>query len=408
MAYDANLLPNQNGVKTAYSTKIGKGKLIVFPSDFSSQMIKHSVKRKNFYTEFGNIETNERVALISKGTIYHLIKNALENLYHHRNIPFINLWQFPNGERSIFSFRVDTDFGTFSQLKNLYDLFSENKISATWFLETNSIGSDIKNLYKGFTNQEIGLHCRRHRVFDNYNDNYENIKLGIEDLKTINSEPIGFAAPFGEWNEDLNKSLEELDFNYSSEFSYAYDCFPFYPVTNNSFGKILQIPIHPLSFGRLKWGGHTDEGMLNYFLNIIEQKLALQEPIILYTHPGEERLNILDEIFKKINSLNIPILTFEKFYEWWNKRITLKWEAEFINGEIKINKNSEENIFWVRTSFPNQEVYLAPIASKDLKMKKIENAKFKIDYKTTPNEIRKTSSRMMRHDILFKYRKSKQ
>ncbi len=111
---------------------------------------------------------------------------------------------------------------------------------------------------------------------------------------------------------------------------------------------------------------------------------------------------------KKLILLNIPILTFEKFYEWWNNRITLKWEAEFINGEIKINKNSEDNIFWVRTSFPNKEVYLAPISSKDLKMRKIENAKFKIDYKTTPNEIRKTSSRMMRHDILFKYRKSKQ
>ncbi len=62
------------------------------------------------------------------------------------------MWQFPDGERSIFSFRVDTDFGTHSQLNNLHSLFNENGISATWFVETKSIenNDDIKNLYKGF------------------------------------------------------------------------------------------------------------------------------------------------------------------------------------------------------------------------------------------------------------------
>ncbi len=91
-------------------------------------MISSKVKRKNFYTEYGNVETNERVAQVSKGAIVHLIKNALENLYHHRNLPFINLWQFPNGKKSIFSFRVDTDFGTYDQLSQLNKLFQENNI----------------------------------------------------------------------------------------------------------------------------------------------------------------------------------------------------------------------------------------------------------------------------------------
>ena len=239
-------------------------------------------------------------------------------------------------------------------------------------------------------------------------DNYENIKLGIEELKKINVVPTGFAAPFGEWNEELNQSLEELNFKYSSEFSYAYDCFPLYPEVKNSFSKVLQLPIHPLSFGRLRWGGHDDEAMLNYFINIIEQKLTLQEPVILYTHPGEERLNILNEIFRKINIFNIPILTFNDFYDWWIKRTSLKWNAELIDDNISINRNSEENIFWVRTFYPNKEVYLAPLISNDLKVEKIENAKIKIDYKVSPNEIRKTTSRMLRHDILFKYRKLKQ
>lgn len=371
-------------------------------------MIVSKVKRKNFYTEFGDIETNERVAAISKGTIYHLIKNALENLYHHRNLPFINLWPFPNGERNIFSFRVDTDFGTYNQLNNLYNLFQKNNISATWFIETKSINNNIIDLYNSFSKQEIALHCYRHRVFNNYQENYENTKLGIECLKNINPSPIGYVAPFGEWNEELNQSLEELGFKYSSEFSYAYDALPFYPGTKNSLSKVLQIPIHPFSFGRLFRGGHTDEEMLKYFLDIIEQKLALQEPIILYTHPSEERLNILNEIFQKINSLIIPNLTFSDFYDWWIKRDSLKWEVELLNGDIKIKTDSNENIFWLRTLYPNKEVYLAPLKSNGLKVKKIENAKLNIDYKISPNEMRKTTLRMIKHDILFKYRKSKQ
>ncbi len=405
---ESNHLPNQNRTNTTYATNIGKGKIIVFPSGFSSLMISSKVKRKNFYTEYGNVETNERVASISKGAIYHLIKNALENLYHHRNLPFINLWQFPNGERSVFSFRVDTDFGTHNQLNDLHNLFKENNITATWFVETKSIDNEIIDLYKSFSNQEIALHCYRHRVFNNYKENYENTKLGIEKLKNINPSPIGYVAPFGEWNEELNQSLEELGFKYSSEFSYAYDSLPFYSVIKNSISSVLQIPIHPFSFGRLNRGGHTDEAMLKYFLNTIEQKLALQEPIILYTHPSEERLKILNEIFQNINSLIIPNLTFGDFYVWWNKRASLKWEAEIIDGNIKIKEDSNENDFWLRTIFPNKEVYLAPLKSNDLKIKEIENANLKIEYKISPNEMRKTSLRMIKHDILFKYRKSKQ
>ena len=170
IAKASNHLKNQDGICTTLSTTIGKGKVIVFPSGFSSLLFENSIKRKNFYTEFGNIETNERVSAISKGAIYQLIKNALENLYHHRNLPFINLWQFPNGEKNIFSFRVDTDFGTYSQLSGLYKLFKDNNISATWFVETKSIEKDdeIKKLYNSFENQEIGLHCHRHRVFNNF------------------------------------------------------------------------------------------------------------------------------------------------------------------------------------------------------------------------------------------------
>ncbi len=412
VAKNSNHLKNQNKIKTVLSMNVGTGKAIIFPSGFSSLILNDSVIRKNFISHYGNIETNERVAKVSKGSVYHLIKNALEYLYHFRNLPFITLWQFPNGEKNIFSFRVDTDFGTQFQLKNLYDTFEKNKISATWFVETKSIegsnNSQLLDLYNSFNGQEFALHCYRHKVFSGYKKNYENIKRGLEILNQINSDVKGSAAPFGEWNYEFCKALENLNFNYSSEFSYAYDCLPMFPFTKNNFSKVLQIPIHPLSFGRLKWGGNSDSEMLNYFYKVIDEKIILNEPIILYTHPAEERLNILDKIFKKINSLNIPDFTFSEIYEWWNKRLSLKWHAEFIDQNIKISSNINGEKFWLRVFYPDKKTYLSPLSSKTYKDKIIDNTALQINYNHSPKELRRTSARMIWHDLLFKYRKSKQ
>src|SRR5690606_2226623 len=108
----ANCLKDSNGNFTTYAGLIGKGKIIVFPSGFSSLIFDERTVRKNFYSPYSKKETNESVAQVSKGSVRYYIQAAFENLYHHRNLPFVNLWQYPGDAENVFLFRIDTDFGT--------------------------------------------------------------------------------------------------------------------------------------------------------------------------------------------------------------------------------------------------------------------------------------------------------
>ncbi|HVO76180.1 MAG TPA: polysaccharide deacetylase family protein, partial [Ignavibacteriaceae bacterium] len=250
---DANSFPNQENMNTWKEFDSGKGRVIMLPSGIASLMNDRRIKRKNFYSACSRKEMNERVSAVSKGSIYHYLQRALENLFHFRNLPFISLWPFPDGRQNIFGFRIDTDFADLDDLQSLYSVCRENNIKASWFVETGSSGDKI-NFYKKLENQEIGLHCNRHKVFRSYKKNYENISQGLKRLKKIDIRPAGFAAPYGEFNNAIGKVINDMDFVYSSEFGFAYDSLPFYPYLDNSYSRTLQIPIHPVSIGRLYWG----------------------------------------------------------------------------------------------------------------------------------------------------------
>lgn len=404
---NSNSLVNQNGGNVVLSIEQGRGKAIIFPSGFTAQILDTHIKRKNFYSEWGHKETDERVAKISKGAIKHYVQSALENLYKHRNLPFVNLWHFPNGEKNIFGFRVDTDFGSKDDLKELYNVCKKNNINATWFVETLS-GVERLDEFIRFKNQEIALHCYRHKIFKSYSDNFSDISKGLNILKRIGQDVKGYAAPFGEWNNNLCKALGDKKFNYSSEFAYAYDALPLFPYCDDNLSGVLQVPIHPVSPGRLYWGGHDDNGIFNYYNKIIDEKLNLYDPLFLYTHPAEKRFSIFDKIFSKINSLNIPSITFNNYAEWWKKRNSTKFMSTFEDGKININAGQADNSIWKRIVFTNGEVFLSQLNDNlNVKMKKIDLPKYDPCLEDKLKSIKTTTLRMLWHDYLFRYRKMK-
>ncbi|MFO7444834.1 MAG: polysaccharide deacetylase family protein, partial [Ignavibacteriaceae bacterium] len=381
--------------------------IIIFPSGFVSSVSDNRVIRKNFYSDYAQKETNEKVSVVSKGTVRYYVQAALEELFRFRKLPFVNLWHFPNGAENVFLFRIDTDFGKREQVDNLYKVIEKNNIKASWFLEVKSC-EDWLSRYKEFQNQELSLHCYTHKVFNSYKNNFREISKGLEVLKSSGIFPKGFAAPYGEWNYSLAKSINDLSFEYSSEFGYAYDCYPFRPVLKTGDSKILQIPIHPVSMGRLHWGGHSEENILNYFYNLTEQKIKAQEPVALYTHPFEERFNLLDLIFKKIKSYGIPNYTFAEFGSWWNKREEFVWNAEY-KDELKLFSRQPDSSVWFRTVSPEGDIFLTPSDRvQEINYKKINHPSLKLNMKISPAQLRKTTLRMRWHDYLSFYRKMKQ
>jgi hypothetical protein len=403
---EANYFKNQDGENTIQVTRIGEGTIVVLPTGFTASILENSTLRKNFYSGFGKF-VSERVSKVSKGSIRYFLQAMIEYLYHVRGLPFASLWFYPDGAKNVFGFRIDTDFALPDDVDNLYKTIRQNNITATWFVETKSSEKWIEK-YSSFKEQEIGLHCYRHKVFSSYRKNFLNLQLGLKTLEKAGIKPVGFAAPFGEWNKQLAQAIENTGFKYSSEFSVSYDNFPFNTFFNHSLLTVLQIPIHPISFGRLYWAGHSDSDMLNYFYRVIEQKLSLNEPVILYTHPEEKRYDILDKIFNKINQMNIPPILFNQYSEWWTKRNLIKWEAVLVSGEVKIKTPNKDKSFWVYVSNPSDENYINPLLEECYDSRVLKFKEFNYDKEINPVELRKYSWRMFKDDILFHYRKSKQ
>ena len=81
-----------------------------------------------------------------------------------------------------------------------------------WFVETGSCQEWVDR-YGKMEGHEIGLHCFKHRIFNNYTKNELDMRTGASILRKNGITPKGYAAPFGEWNTTLAKALEHRGLN---------------------------------------------------------------------------------------------------------------------------------------------------------------------------------------------------
>lgn len=340
----ASLLKTDKNIPAVLASKFGDGFVVVLPFDADALFENTKSKKKNFYAD-GKRLPYENVSLVSKGSLRRLITKSIELIYSFSNLHFGHKWYYPNGKKSVFIFRVDTDYGTEQQVDSLYKLSQKYQIPITWFVDVKSQQKWIEK-YSAMQNQEIGVHCYEHTVYESYADNYSNIRKALEIMISNGLSPKGFTSPFGKWNPAIGQAIRDLNFEYSSEFAYDYDNLPSF--TNFS---TMQIPVHPICIGSLRRQGYTAQQMMSYFENEIEKKLKLNEPIILYHHPTNENIEVVEHIFQKMRSMDIPKLTMHQFAEWWNKREKakirivqegpiLKVDTEHVFSELKLRLSS--------------------------------------------------------------------
>ncbi|MDO9578586.1 MAG: polysaccharide deacetylase family protein, partial [Candidatus Cloacimonadales bacterium] len=270
-------------------------------------------------------------------------------LHEKRKIPLVQNWRFPNDWKNLFMFRVDTDYCTSEQAKTLYELCKKHKIRGTWFVDT-VFQDTLQQVYAQMPDQEVALHCRRHLVFPDYETNKENIENGLSDLHEAGISVAGFAAPFGDWNENLARVMTEKGFQYSSEFTLDYDDLPFYPIVNDKATSVLQIPIHPMSIGRMHRSHFSQEEMWQYYKTHIDECLLNGNPIFLYHHPSHGNLEIFDKIFRYVNIKQINSLTYREYADWWGKRNKLNPEIKYSDDELNFEGDEFSDEIFVKIS----------------------------------------------------------
>lgn len=313
-----------------------KGNTVVIPYNINDLITNTASIRKRFYASRKELPS-EIVSKVSKAKLRKIIEICLKYLHHKRDLPFVHLFHKPKPDKNVFIFRLDTDYCTQQEANEIEEICNKNNISATWFLDTES-EKKLKN-YAKMADQELGIHCDKHYIYNNFSDNYENLQRANDKLKECNISAHGFAAPFGDWNCTLDKALQENHLKYSSEFTLDYDDLPFYPFCHNGFSKVLQIPIHPISLGRLRRSHFDKDEMLQYYLEWIKFRSEQDEPVIIYHHPHHRYSEIIDKIFQYINLHDYENMTMLEYYKWWKERYKLEPEFQIDENKLKVNYN---------------------------------------------------------------------
>ena len=361
---DANALCDQDKNHLIKIEPVGRGNLIIIPDELILAAAVSRSARMPFPTFAGKRSPTERVCMTNKSGIREVLGKLLKCSFHAHSLPFAFLWPYPDAKQSWFAFRIDTDFATPEDVKSLANLLEKAQLPATWFVETRSVAHSIDQ-YKFPPGHEVALHCYRHAIYHTVSENRADIRRGVAILQKAGYAPVGYAAPFGEWQPVLAKALAEEGFEYSSEFVISYDDYPFYPIVEDAFAAVLQIPIHPISVGRLRWAKFSASEMIAYYCAIADELYARNLPIIFYHHPGQNRLSVWEVVFQHIAQKKaLHYGTFDEFNKWWKLRYSKSWEIEFQNGIVKTKIDDPKRDISIALILPDNSVQHLPLISQ--------------------------------------------
>lgn len=359
IAWNANQLRTDHDSFGVHKGLLNNGHIIVLPFDAGQCMYDNRMSLKSFYSSERRLPF-ERVSTISRSGIRKLVARSLEILHHHRGIPYVHLWYYPRDARSVFSFRIDTDFARPTEIDELYRLVSACAVPTSWFV-------DVKNqqlylaLFSSMEHQEIGVHCFEHKIFENTDQTTTDIQQAKGILTQAGMKPEGFAAPFGTWHESIGKAIQSSSFLYSSEFGYDYDNLPSFPFLGSGLSDVLQIPVHPVCIGSLKRQGYSEERMKRYFDFVTGMKLTVRDPLMFYHHPKDGHLDVLKHLFEFAHAQRVAPMFMGEYAHWWKRRLRMQIELGLEGSTLRVGAEHGPESCWLRVSRPDGTEAFTPL-----------------------------------------------
>ena len=271
---------------------------------------KSTVLRKGFHISQKKLPSEE-VPFRDKGGLQRLFISALIKLFHSQGLP-LSLKSFsPDPEKTVFLFRVDTDFSDRETIENYYENI-KNPPEISWFVHCN-VFEKTDGLFSAGDNDEFALHCFSHKV----KPAKENLEKAIRILKERGKKPLGFAAPYGVRSEGNDIFLKQnYGFEYSSDFSFAADALPFFVEKTG----LWQIPIFPLCVGSFNGVSGDENKITEVFERYFARQFRYKIPFVLYDHPNHKKFDLLNEILKKAGEYPILPMTFLQYSRFLEER----------------------------------------------------------------------------------------
>lgn len=358
LSREASRMRTQTGIFAVFAGALHGGHAIVLPFDVGAAMNDARAASKSFYSPLDRLPC-EQVSVVSKGEVMHLVQRSLEYLHAVRGMPFAHLWFFPERQRSLFAFRVDTDGARREDIDELYVLAREHDVSISWYLDTKSHESWLAH-FGSMSGQEFGLHCFEHHTYETMDANLRNIEKGLRLMESAGLKAYGFSAPYGQWNRGLAQAIGRAGFLYSSEFSFVYDAFPLYPHNDVGVSSVLQVPIHPICVGSLRRAGYPESRMREYFRTVVHQKHSRGEPLFFYHHPADRHREVIKDLFRTAGDLGIRSTTMRAYAEWWKERLNSSFEVEFDGRRLRVAWEGDTSVSLRIHSADGRQALVAP------------------------------------------------
>jgi hypothetical protein len=347
----ANLLFLESREKAAFLGREGSGHVMVLPFDAPSLIADERARTKSFYAPARRLPF-ERVSTVSKGEVRQFVSRCLELLYHRRGVPFVHSWYHPEGAKTVFAFRVDADEADESSVRDLYRLADEERIPMTWFLHVER-QREFLGAFTEMRDQEVGVHCYAHRTFEEADAIRKDVRTALDRMRHAGLAPRGYAAPYGVWSRTVGEALRDMEFAYSSEFSFSYDDLPLVPSLGGGRPGILQVPIHPVCLGTMRRHSYSEEQAFAYFDLVLRRCVRSGAPAFFYHHPKDGHPAVLRRLFARVREEELPLMTLGAYADWWNARQRFTLHADYADGRVKARGTGGPADIRMRISTPD-------------------------------------------------------
>ncbi|MDD5584934.1 MAG: formyltransferase family protein [Candidatus Omnitrophica bacterium] len=264
---------------------------------------KREIKPKAVIKEFGlnGFRVRERVAQKAS-----LVKGAAKII--------------PCELQDVFCLRVDAD-AYHDNFCDYLDVFKKYRECVTiFFCAAQFLKSKHAILGCRDGGLDIQSHGFYHHVYNDFASNMHNIGSAKDFFLELGINTTGFVAPMGKYHPSLMEALEKQGYRYSSDFSFDYLGYPYYPALEKRFYRILQIPVFPVCPELFFFKGIAFEAILDYYKHAMLEMKRCNIPVIVYTHTSPFSQNpallrkVLDFAFCE---MKLKPMTMTQIYQAW-------------------------------------------------------------------------------------------
>jgi peptidoglycan/xylan/chitin deacetylase (PgdA/CDA1 family) len=279
----------------------------------------------------GGALPRERISRQPKGRIRRTLIDRLRRTVGEAGGLWARLGSFPYPYRSAFNFRADLDESVPDDYWTYANARRPIEDCTTHFVSTRAYG-DCPAVLDDLRDFDAQSHGHYHVISRDPDTNRKNLRRAHRLLVDAGIRPTGFASPHGRWNAGLDDLLEELGYDYSSEFQIGYDDLPFFPWKGDRFSGVLQLPIHPVCEGIMLEAGVTGGAdIADHLARVVRAKIEAGEPAFVYGHP-EHRLCRYPMVLRALAETieGEPFVwraTMTAFADWWRWRSERPWSV---------------------------------------------------------------------------------